>query len=76
MSFDITITLSEEDIQRFQDSIDQGRHVVADPEAAEKVEELAAELIDKVREIDLPSFISDRLLKLQILINMIRDSEW
>lgn len=76
MSFDITITLSEEDIQRFQDSIDQSRHVVADPEAAEKVEELAAELIDKVREIDFPSFISDRLLKLQILINMIRDSEW
>ena len=76
MSFDITITLSEEDVQRFQESIDKGRHVVADPEAAEKVEELAAELIDKVREIDLPSFISDRLLKLQILINMIRDTEW
>ncbi len=76
MSFDITITLSEEDIQRFQQSIDEGRHIVADPDAAERVEELAADLIEKVREIDLPSFISDRLLKLQILINMIRDSEW
>jgi uncharacterized membrane protein YkvA (DUF1232 family) len=33
-------------------------------------------LIVEARDLTLPQFISDRLLKLQILLNMIRDEEW
>ncbi|MEQ8955669.1 MAG: YkvA family protein [Gammaproteobacteria bacterium] len=76
MSLDITITLSEEDLERFQESVDKGRAAVADKETALKIEEAAAKLIDTARENDLPPFISDRVLKLQILLNMIRDEEW
>ncbi|MCG8413303.1 MAG: DUF1232 domain-containing protein [Pseudomonadales bacterium] len=76
MPVDITITLSDDDLDRFQDSIDKGKLAINDAETAAQVEETAFALIEKAREIDLPQFISDRLLKLQILINMIRDDEW
>ncbi len=76
MPVDITITLSDEDLDRFQDSIDKGKLAINDAETATQVEESASLLIEKARDIDLPQFISDRILKLQILINMIRDDEW
>lgn len=76
MSVDITITLSNDDLRRFQDSIDKGKLAICDEKKAREVEETASALIEKAREIDLPQFISDRLLKLQILLNMIRDDEW
>lgn len=76
MSFDITISLSNEDLQKFQDSIDKGKLAVADETSAKSIEAKAAELIDLAGETDLPQFISDRLLKLRILLNMIRDVDW
>lgn len=76
MPIDITITLNDEDIQRFQDSIDKGKLAVSDPNAAREIEQTAADMIDKARDLDLPSFVSDRILKLQILTNMIHDDEW
>lgn len=76
MPLDITITLSDEDLQKFQDSVDKGKIAVADASNAAEIEAKAAELINNAREVDLPQFISDRLFKLQILLNMIKDSEW
>ena len=76
MSIDIAITLSDDDLERFQESIDKGRLAVADTDAEQQIEEQANELIDKARVVDLPNFISERLLKLQVLINMVRDDEW
>ena len=76
MPIDITITLSDDDLARFQESIDKGRLAISDTDAAQQIEEQANELIDKARVIDLPNFISERLLKLQVLINMISDDEW
>lgn len=76
MPIDITITLSDDDLERFQESIDKGKLAVTDSEAAQQIEEQANELIDKARVVDLPNFISERLLKLQVLINMVRDDEW
>jgi len=76
MSKDITITLSDDDLARFQESIDKGRLAISDTVAAQEIEEQANELIDKAQVIDLPHFISERLLKLQVLINMMSDDEW
>ena len=76
MSVDITITLSDEDLDKFQESIDKGKLAVKDQAEAERVENAAEEAIEQARSVDLPPFISDRLLKLQILLNMIRDEEW
>lgn len=76
MPLDITITLSDEDLQLFQQSIDKGKLTFADPDQALHMEEAAAALIEKARHMNLPQFISERVLKLQILLNMIRDDEW
>lgn len=76
MPLDITITLSDEDLHRFQESIDKGKSVLEAEGSADKIEEAASELIEKARDIDLPQFISDRIFKLQILLNMVRDDEW
>ncbi len=61
MPLDITITLTDEDLQNFQDTIDKGKLAVADDKNATKIEDSAAELIERARELDLPPFISDRL---------------
>lgn len=76
MPFDITITLSDEDLQKFQDSIDKGKLAVNSEQGALAIETKAAELIERASADDLPQFIYDRILKLQILLNMIRDDEW
>ncbi len=76
MPVDITITLSDEDLQKFQDSVDKGKLAVVDEKSARSIEDRAAELIERAGATDLPQFISNRLLKLRILLNMIRDVEW
>jgi uncharacterized membrane protein YkvA (DUF1232 family) len=76
MPFDITITLSDSDLQKFQESIDKGKLAVSDRESARKIELKAAELIELATDGDLPQFVHERILKLQILLNMIRDAEW
>lgn len=76
MSVDITITLSDEDLEKFQESVQKGKVAVEDAEEAKRIEEAAGAAIEQARQVDLPPFISDRLLKLQILLNMIRDEEW
>ncbi len=76
MPLNITITLSDEDLQKFQESIDKGKLAIESPDIAAEVEESAAALITQAQELELPQFISDRLLKLEVLLNMIRDEEW
>lgn len=76
MPFDITITLSDSDLQKFQESIDKGKLAVNDQQGAEAIEGSASELIELATSGDLPQFVHDRILKLQILLNMIRDTEW
>jgi len=76
MPFDITITLSDGDLEKFQESIDKGKLAVNDQENAEAIEQKASELIELATGGNLPTFVHDRILKLQILLNMIRDTEW
>lgn len=76
MPIDVTFTLSDEDLEKFQQSVDKGRLLVEDAQSAKEIEDAACEMINKANDLNLPNFISDRLLKLQILVNMIRDDEW
>ena len=76
MPLDITITLNDDDLERFQESVDRGKLALKDPKIATRIEETAAMMIEQARRNELPQFITDRLLKLQILINMIQDQEW
>jgi len=76
MSIDITISLSDADLGRFQQIVDQGIQEVSDSDRAESVEAAASKLIQKAHTQELPQFVSERLVKLEILLDMIRDEEW
>ena len=47
MPLDITITLSDEDLRKFQDSVDKGIVLVADEKSAAEIEETACLMIGK-----------------------------
>ncbi len=76
MPINITITLSDEDLQRFQESIDKGAKLLDANIPPAEIEAAAAELIDKARTLHLPEFIAVRLLALQVLLDMVQDEEW
>lgn len=76
MPVDAIITLSDEDLEKFQHSIDNGRLIVEDEAASRKIKDAASKMISETQDLNLPSFVSERLLKLRILLNMIRDDEW
>lgn len=76
MTIDITISLNDADLDRFQQIVDQGKQAVTDSEKAEAVETASGKLIQMAQTQELPQFVSDRFLKLEVLLNMIKDKEW
>jgi uncharacterized membrane protein YkvA (DUF1232 family) len=76
MSIDITFTLRDEDLQRFEEIVLKARESIKTDEDAKKIENAAIKLVEVARTAELPQFIEERLLKLEILVNMIKDSEW
>ena len=76
MPLDITFTLSDEDLEHFQSIVNKAKSAMEDPDNAEAIEGAARQLIEDARSGDLPDFIGDRLAKLEVIINMVSDSEW
>ena len=76
MPLDITFTLSDDDLARFQAIVDKARTAVEDDTAAEHIEQAARELLRQTRETELPEFIATRMAKLSVVIDMINDDEW
>ena len=76
MPLDITFTLSDDDLARFQAIVDKARTAVEDDTAAENIEQAARDLLRQTRETELPEFISTRMARLNIVIDMINDEEW
>ena len=76
MSIDITFTLRDADLQRFEEIVLKARESIKTDEDAKKIENAAIKLVEVARTAELPQFIEERLLKLEILVNMIKDSEW
>jgi uncharacterized membrane protein YkvA (DUF1232 family) len=76
MPLDITFTLSDDDLARFQAIVDKARTAVKDDAAAKQIEQAARELLRQTHETELPEFIAARMDKLGIVIDMINDEEW
>jgi hypothetical protein len=79
MPLDITFTLSDDDLARFQAIVDKARTAVEDNTAAEQIEQAARDLLRETRETELPEFIATRMSRLSIVIEMInlcRDRAW
>jgi uncharacterized membrane protein YkvA (DUF1232 family) len=76
MPLDITFTLSDQDHNHFQSVVDKAKKATADKESHASIEAAARQLIGDARSSDLPEFISTRLAKLEVVINMVGDEEW
>ena len=76
MPLDITFTLSDQDLDHFQKIVDKAKTATKGGESNASIEAAARTLIDDAKSTDLPEFISDRLSKLEVVINMVGDEEW
>jgi len=76
MPLDITFTLSDQDLDHFQAIVDKAKSAMADSQSGEAIEAAATQLVADAKQGPLPQFISDRLSKLEVIINMVGDQEW
>ena len=76
MPLDITFTLSDQDLDHFQRIVDKAKSAMEGEHNAAAIEDAAKQLISDAKEGELPKFISERLARLEIIINMIGDEEW
>jgi uncharacterized membrane protein YkvA (DUF1232 family) len=71
----VTFELSDKDLRHFRQVMKEARSKARDrPE--EKLVQSARELLEHVREADMPQFVRDRLVQLEVMISMLEDSEW
>lgn len=76
MPLDVTFTLSDDDLKRFQSIVDKARSALEERGAARQIEDAARKLIREIDASDLPDFISSRMQKLGVVLDMINDDEW
>lgn len=76
MPLDITFTLSDDDLGRFQAIVDKARSAMQDDRTAAQIEQAARDLIREAGTDNLPDFIGDRIARLNVVIDMINDEEW
>ena len=75
MSLRITFELGESDLKHFRTIMREAR-AAAKNLPAEEIIGSANQLLEEVRTADAPDFISERLMKLEIMLQMIQDKEW
>lgn len=75
MPLRVTFTLSDKDIRHFRRHMKQA-HATATEMGEESIIRAAEGLLDEVSEVDLPDFIAERLARLQVLIDILRDDRW
>lgn len=76
MPIDITFTLSDKDLDHFQAAVDQAKAVTASKTTPEEIVAAACKLIEEAHSSELPEYIASRLVKLQVIIDMLDDKEW
>ena len=76
MPLDITFTLSDSDLNHFQVIADKAKTAMESDENAANIEAAARQLIIDAKSTELPSFIDERLTKLEVVIDMVSDEEW
>lgn len=76
MPMEITFTLSDNDLERFQAVVDEARAAMDEQQSEDEIEAAARVLIRATQNEALPEFVAERLRKLDVVINMINDEEW
>jgi len=76
MSIDITFTINNEDLKRFEDIVLKAKKTLESEAGDKQIEIAAMKMMTDARATNLPKFIEDRFEKLELLINMVSDTEW
>ena len=71
----IALTIGDEDLKHFRGHMRESR-AAAKEAGSEAVIAAAEELLEKVRRVDPPEFVRERLGKLETLIAMVKDERW
>jgi len=75
MSLSITIDLSDADLLHFQEVVKRAQEG-AGTKTAKEITDAAGQLLREAEDKQVPEFISQRLCKLEALINMVVDDGW
>lgn len=75
MPLKVTFTLSDKDLRHFRSHMKEAR-ATANEMGEDSIIRAAEGLLEEVRAVDLPDFITDRLQKLELLIDILRDERW
>lgn len=76
MPLDVTFTLSDQDLDHFQQIVDRAKSAMGERQSPAEIEKAARKMIDEARAASMPDFIASRLEKLDTVINMAADKEW
>lgn len=76
MPVNISFTIRDEDLNRFRTMVARVKESLDKEENVKRIEDAASDLMEKAREKNLPQFIEERLLKLETLLNMVKDEDW
>ncbi len=75
MGLRVSFELDDEDLKHFRLIMRESRKAAA-RQAPEEIVASAEELLGEIRDSRVPQFISERLDKLKIMIQMLKDHEW
>jgi uncharacterized membrane protein YkvA (DUF1232 family) len=75
MSLKVTFELADADLEHFRRVMREARAVAKD-RGAEEVLAAAEGLLSRIKGVDIPEFIRERLDRIRTLVDMVRDAEW
>jgi uncharacterized membrane protein YkvA (DUF1232 family) len=75
MSLKVTFELADADLDHFRRVMRQARAVAKEHEP-EEILGAAGGLLERIKGVEIPEFIRDRLERIRTLIEMVRDTEW
>jgi uncharacterized membrane protein YkvA (DUF1232 family) len=75
MPYRLTIELSDRDLRHFRRELQRSRESVSIADD-EEILGAASDFIAKLRQSDLPDFVTDRLVKMETLLAMLTDPDW
>lgn len=75
MSMEITIDLSDSDLEHFRDQMARTRETYKDLSDSEIITQ-ARDILEKMRDQAVPGFIEERVARLATLIDMVTDQGW
>ncbi|KPK60542.1 MAG: hypothetical protein AMJ59_05445 [Gammaproteobacteria bacterium SG8_31] len=75
MAMRVSFEISDRDLSHFRECMQRARDAVRDAEDTDIIE-AAEQLFEEVNGAKAPAFVTDRLQRLESMVNMLRDDEW